>query len=198
MASGLRERKKRRTRAEIRAAARRIAAADGWEAATIERIAREAEVSPSTVVRHFPVREDIVLTDEDDEHLEALLRARPAGEEPLESLRAVLAAAVGAALEADPAELRLRCRLMAEVPAVRARLTETTAETGRRLARALADRSGRDPDDLEVRVFTAAVLGGLREAVLYWAERGRADDLLALLHRTVDALKAGPALPARP
>ncbi|GHA71802.1 hypothetical protein GCM10010305_12490 [Streptomyces termitum] len=87
---------------------------------------------------------------------------------------------------------------MAEVPAVRARLTETTAETGRRLARALADRTGRDPDDLEVRVFTAAVLGALREAVLHWAERGRTDDLLALLHRAVDTLKAGPALPARP
>ncbi|WP_240981480.1 MULTISPECIES: TetR family transcriptional regulator [unclassified Streptomyces] len=198
MASGLRERKKQKTRAAIRRAGRRIAAAHGWEAATIERIAAEAEVSPSTVVRYFPVREDILLTDEDDERLEALLRARPAGEEPLESLRAVVVEAIGAALAADPEELRVRARLMAGTPAVRARLTETTAETGRRLARALADRTGRAPDDLEVRVFAAAVLGALREAVLYWAERGLAEDLTALLHRTLDTLKAGPSLPARP
>ncbi|MFF9338582.1 MULTISPECIES: TetR family transcriptional regulator [unclassified Streptomyces] len=196
--NGLRERKKQRTREEIRRAGRRIAAAHGWEAATIERIAAEAEVSPSTVVRYFPVREDIVLTDEDDERLEARLRARPAGEEPLESLRAVVVEAIGAALEADPEEIRLRARLMAGTPAVRARLTETTAETGRRLARALADRTGRAPDDLEVRVFAAAVLGALREATLYWAERGLTEDLPALLHRALDTLKAGPALPARP
>ncbi|MFF8810118.1 acyl-CoA-like ligand-binding transcription factor [Streptomyces omiyaensis] len=198
MSKGLRERKKERTRAAIRRAAREIAAAHGWEAATIERIAAEAEVSPSTVVRYFPVREDIVLTDDRDDRLEDLLRARPAGEDPLESLRAVLVEAVGTTLEADPEEIRLRARLMASTPAVRARLTETTAETGRRLARALADRTGRAPDDLEVRVFTAAVLGALREATLYWAERGSAEDLMALLHRTVDTLKAGPALPARP
>ncbi|MFI8371840.1 TetR family transcriptional regulator [Streptomyces sp. NPDC085466] len=198
MEKGLRERKKERTRAAIRRAARGIAASRGWEAATIERIAAEAEVSPSTVVRYFPVREDIVLTDDRDDELEALLRARPAGEEPLESLRAVLTEAIGTALEADPEEIRLRARLMAGTPAVRARLTETTAETGRRLARALADRTGRAPDDLEVRVFTAAVLGALREATLYWAEHGLTEDLMPLLHRTVDTLKAGPALPARP
>ncbi|MFJ5780585.1 acyl-CoA-like ligand-binding transcription factor [Streptomyces hydrogenans] len=196
--NGLRERKKQRTREEIRRAGRRIAAAHGWEAATIERIAAEAEVSPSTVVRYFPVREDIVLTDEDDERLEARLRARPAGEEPLESLRAVVVEAIRAALEADPEEIRLRARLMAGAPAVRARLSETTAETGRRLARALADRTGRSPDDLEVRVFAAAVLGALREATLYWAERGLEEDLPALLDRTLDTLRAGPALPARP
>ncbi|MFJ5706068.1 TetR family transcriptional regulator [Streptomyces sp. NPDC093105] len=198
MTTGLRERKKERTRAAIRRAARSIAASHGWEAATVERIAAEAEVSPSTVVRYFPVREDIVLTDDSDDRLEALLRARPAGEDPLESLRAVLIEAVGTALAADPEEIRLRARLMAGTPAVRARLTETTAETGRRLARALADRTGRAPDDLEVRVFTAAVLGALREATLYWAERGHTEDLMTLMHRTVDTLKAGPALPARP
>ncbi|MEU3604469.1 TetR family transcriptional regulator [Streptomyces sp. NPDC035033] len=198
MSKGLRERKKERTRAAIRRAGRRIAASHGWEAATIERIATEADVSPSTVVRYFPVREDIVLTDDDDEHLEEQLRARPAGEEPLESLRAVLAGAFRAALATDPEEFRLRARLMADTPAVRARLTETTAETGRRLARALADRTGRAPDDLEVRVFTAAVLGALRETTLYWAERGLTEDLLELLHRTIDTLKGGPALPARP
>ncbi|MFE6226496.1 MULTISPECIES: TetR family transcriptional regulator [unclassified Streptomyces] len=199
MSTGLRERKKERTRAAIRRAARHIAAAHGWEAATVERIAAEADVSPSTVVRYFPVREDIVLTGgADDTRLEALLRARPAGEDPLESLRAVLTEAVGAALAADPEEIRLRARLMAGTPAVRARLAETSAETGRRLARALADRTGRAADDLEVRVLTTAVLGALRETTLYWAERGLTDDLTELLHRTVDALRAGQALPARP
>ncbi|MEV4945050.1 TetR family transcriptional regulator [Streptomyces sp. NPDC053755] len=194
----LRERKKTRTRAAIRKATYRLAAAHGWETVTVDRIAAAAEVSPSTVVRYFPVKEDILLTDERDPLMEARLRARPAGEEPLESLRAVILEAVSAALADEPEETRLRARLMVEIPAVRARLTETTADTAQRLARALADRTGRTADDLEVRVFTAAVLGALREATVYWAERGRHDDLIRLLDRTVDALKGGLTLRTRP
>nr|WP_240495355.1 TetR family transcriptional regulator [Streptomyces showdoensis] len=199
---GLRERKKLRTRAAIRRATYRLVTEQGYEATTIEQIAAAAEVSPSTVVRYFPVKEDILLTDDQDALLEARLLARPAGEEPLESLRAVVLDAVTAALAHEPDEIRLRARLMTEIPAIRARLTETTAESGRRLSRAVAERTGRDPDDLEVRVFTAAVLGALREATLHWAEHGQGDDLVPLLDRTVDTLKAGltlrPAGPARP
>ncbi|WP_370414620.1 TetR family transcriptional regulator [Streptomyces fradiae] len=194
----LRERKKLKTRAAIRRAAYRIAGEQGWEAATVEAIAAGAEVSPSTVVRYFPVREDIVLTDDQDELLLARLRARPAGEEPLDSLRAVVLDAVTASLAAEPAETRLRAGLMVEVPAVRARLTETTAQTGRLLSGAVAERTGRSPDDLEVRVFTAAVLGALREATVHWAEHGQGDDLVELLDRTVETLKAGLTLRTRP
>ncbi|SEC61442.1 transcriptional regulator, TetR family [Streptomyces sp. TLI_105] len=193
----LRERKKAKTRAAIRKATYRLAAEQGWDAATTERIAEAAEVSPSTVVRYFPAREDILLTAENDEELEARLRARPAGEDPLASLRAVVLEAVRTALDEEPEETRLRARLMVEIPAVRARLTETTAVTGRRLARAIADRTGRDADDLEVRVFTAAALGALREATLYWAEHGGTDDLVALLDRTVGTLRGG-LTPSRP
>lgn len=194
----LRERKKLRTRAAIRRATYRLVAEQGYEAATVDRIAAAADVSPSTVVRYFPVKEDILLTDESDAVLDARLRARPADEEPLESLRAVVLDAVATALADEPEETRLRARVVVEVPAVRARLTETAAETAQRLARALAERTGRDPDDLEVRVFTAAVLGALREATVYWAERGQTDDLVRLLDRTVDTLKGGLSLRALP
>ncbi|MFI8825984.1 TetR family transcriptional regulator [Streptomyces sp. NPDC053431] len=192
---GLRERKKLKTRAAIRKATYRLVAAQGYEATTIEQIAAAAEVSPSTVVRYFPAKEDILLTDDQDELLLARLRARPAGEEPLESLRAVVLDAVTASLAREPEETRLRARLVVETPAVRARLTETTAETGRLLSAAVAERTGRAPDDLEVRVFTAAVLGALREATVHWAEHGGGDDaLVPLLDRTVDILKAGLTL----
>jgi AcrR family transcriptional regulator len=194
----LRERKKLRTRAAIRRATYRLVAEQGYEAATVDRIAAAADVSPSTVVRYFPVKEDILLTDESDAVLDARLRARPADEEPLESLRAVVLDAVATALADEPEETRLRARVVVEVPAVRARLTETAAETAQRLARALAERTGRDPDDLEVRVFTAAVLGALREATVYWAERGQTDDLVRLLDRTVDTLKGGLSLRVLP
>ncbi|MFF0437698.1 TetR family transcriptional regulator [Streptomyces sp. NPDC004327] len=195
----LRERKKLKTRAAIRKAAYRLVSAQGYEATTIEQIAAAAEVSPSTVVRYFPVKEDILLTDDLDDLLVDRLRARPAGEDPLDSLRAVILEAVGAALAEEPADTLLRARFLVEIPAVRARFTETTADTGRLLSGAVAERTGRDPDDLEVRVFTAAVLGALREATVHWAEHGRGDDLVTLLDRTVDTLKGGLTLrPAGP
>ncbi|MER6613954.1 TetR family transcriptional regulator [Streptomyces xantholiticus] len=188
---GLRERKKLKTRIAIRKATYRLIAEQGYDATTIEQIAAAAEVSPSTVFRYFPTKEDIVLADEYDPVLEAALRARPADEPPLESLRVVLTGAVASILENEPEEMRQRTRLMLEVPALRARMTETMAETSSLLARPIADRAGREPDDLEVRVFTAAVMGALREALFHWGERGRQDDLVALVDRTLDVLKGG-------
>ncbi|MFG2114168.1 TetR/AcrR family transcriptional regulator [Streptomyces sp. NPDC048718] len=191
----LRERKKLKTRVAIRKAACRLVAEQGYEATTVEQIAAAAEVSPSTVARYFPVKEDILLSDDQSELLVARLRARPAGEPPLDSLRAVLLDAVAASFAGDPREAVLRARFVVEIPAVRARLTETAAETGRMLSGAVAERTGRAPDDLEVRVFTAAVLGAMREATLHWAERGgRLPDLVPLLDRAVDVLQTGLTL----
>ncbi|MEU3303982.1 TetR family transcriptional regulator [Streptomyces sp. NPDC006678] len=191
---GLRERKKLKTRTAIRRAMFRLIAEQGYEATTIEQIAAAAEVSPSTVFRYFPSKEDIVLAGEYDEAIERALRTRPVDEPPLDSLRAILTAAVSRMLENEPQEMHLRTKLMTEVPALRARMTESMAETSQSLARPLADRAGRDPDDLEVRVFAASVMGALREALLYWAERDQQDDLVALVNRTLDTLKGGPRL----
>ncbi|MER5886866.1 TetR family transcriptional regulator [Streptomyces sp. NPDC001941] len=188
---GLRERKKLKTRAAIRGAAHRLIAAQGWEATTVEQIAREADVSPSTVFRYFPAKEDIVLADEYATLIADALRLRPADEPPLQSLRVVVLAAVRAVLAAEEAEVAQRARLMTEVPSVRARVAEATARASRVLAAALAERAGRAPDDLEARVFAAAVLGALTETALCWAEDGRRQDLPALLTRALDRLGAG-------
>lgn len=191
---GLRERKKLKTRVAIRRATHRLIAEQGYEATTVEQIAEAAEVSPSTVFRYFASKEDIVLSDEYAPAMADALRGRPAGEEPLESLRAVLTRTVVALLAHEPEETRRRARLMAEVPAVRARTTGTMAATSRALAGVLADRTGRGADDLQVRVLTAAVMGALGEAMVYWAERGQRDDLAALVHRSLDTLRGGPVL----
>lgn len=191
---GLRERKKRRTRTEIRRAAYRLIAEQGYEAATTERIAAAAEVSPSTVSRYFPVKEDIVLTGEHDPVMAEMLRARPAGEPPLESMRHVLRESLRHLFATEPAETAQRTRLLVEVPAVRARMTETMSETATLLTRTLAERTGRDPDDLRLRAFTAAVLGALREITLYWAERDQRDDYLGLIDETFDHLRGGLTL----
>ncbi|WP_326767448.1 TetR family transcriptional regulator [Streptomyces sp. NBC_01591] len=188
---GLRERKKLRTRIAIRQAAYRLIAEQGYDATTVEQIAEAAEVSPSTVFRYFPAKEDIVLSDEYDPVLAAALRGRPAGEPPLESLRHVLTGALAAFLATGEEELRQRTRLMVEVPAIRVRMAESMSGTAEVLADALATRGGRAPGDLAVRVSVAAVLGALREVTLYWGEHGQQGDLVAMVDQALDTLEGG-------
>ncbi|WP_237531492.1 TetR family transcriptional regulator [Streptomyces sp. SID3212] len=194
---GLRERKKLRTRTGIRRATHRLIAEQGYEATTVEQIARAAEVSPSTVFRYFPAKEDIVLSDEYDSVLAAGLRARPAGESPLDALRFTLTDALRTLLAEDRDALVQRTRLTVEVPAIRARTAETRAVTVRLLTAVLAERTGRAPGDLELRVLTAAVLGALGEATLSWGERGCRDDLPTLIERAFGALESGLRLRER-
>ncbi|WP_345039595.1 TetR/AcrR family transcriptional regulator [Streptomyces sannanensis] len=188
---GLRERKKLKTRIAIRRATYRLIAEQGYEATTVEQIAEAAEVSPSTVFRYFPAKEDIVLTDEYDPAMLQVLRSRPADEPPLESLRFIMTCALRMFLENEHDELIQRTRLMVEVPAIRARMTETMTDTAQMLVHALAERTGRAPDDVALRVFTAAVLGALREVTVYWGERGFQDDLIELVDGALDTLKGG-------
>lgn len=188
---GLRERKKLKTRVAIREATYRLIREQGYEATTVEQIAEAAEVSPSTVFRYFPTKEDIVLTDEFDPLLESELRRRPAGEPVVESLRRVLHRAMGPGLAEEPEISRLRTKLMVEVPAVRARMLESMSVTGGILCRVIAERTGRDPGELEVRAFSMGLIGALTETAAYWAERDHRDDLATLVDRTLDMLVSG-------
>lgn len=191
---GLRERKKIKTRRAIRTAAYALIEEQGYDATTIEQIADRAEVSPSTVFRYFPAKEDIVVTDAWDPVMTAELRARPVDEPWADTLRHVLRTALDLTLAEEPDVTRLRTRLGVEVPAVRARMLENAAATGRLLRDALAERSGLDPDGLELRVFAMSVMGGLLEASHYWAETGHRDDIRDLVDRALDVLEHG--LPA--
>ncbi|MEU9224518.1 TetR family transcriptional regulator [Streptomyces massasporeus] len=191
---GLRERKKIKTRRAIRTATYALIEEQGYDATTIEQIADRAEVSPSTVFRYFPTKEDIVITDEWDPVMMAELRARPQDESWAGTLRHVMRTALDLSLAEEPEVTRLRTRLGVEVPAVRARMLENAAATGRLLRDALAERSGLDPDSLELRVFTMSVMGGLMEVSHYWAETGHRDDIRDLVDRALDVLEHG--LPA--
>ncbi|MGW5651031.1 TetR/AcrR family transcriptional regulator [Streptomyces humi] len=188
---GLRERKKIKTREAIRSATYALVEEQGYDATTIEQIAERAEVSPSTVFRYFPTKEDIVLTDEYDPLIMEELRARPADEPWLDSLRHVMHRAIQLGMKEPLRVSRLRTRLMVEVPAVRSRMMESMADTGRMLCQAIGERTGRDPESLEVRVYAMSLVGGLMETSMYWAEHAHEGDFDALLDRTLDVIGHG-------
>ncbi|MFD4509678.1 TetR/AcrR family transcriptional regulator [Streptomyces sp. NPDC058457] len=188
---GLRERKKIKTREAIRTAMYALVAEQGYDATTIEQIAERAEVSPSTVYRYFPTKEDIVLTDEYDPLIMEELRARPADEAWPVSLRHVMHRAIRMGMKEDPVVSRLRTRLMVEVPAVRSRMMESMSSTGRMLRQAIGERTGLDPDSLEVRVYAMSIVGGLLETSMYWAEQEHEPDYDALIDRALNVIEHG-------
>lgn len=93
----LRERNRRRVREEIGGTAHRLFLAEGYGHVSVERVAREAGVSPRTVFRHFPHKEDLVFHRHADmvERLVALLDAAPGERPSLAVLAESLAQVIG-------------------------------------------------------------------------------------------------------
>ncbi|MFJ3493739.1 TetR/AcrR family transcriptional regulator [Streptomyces sp. NPDC086091] len=79
--TGRRERKKAATRRAIADAALRLFLERGYDAVGIREIADAADVSTTTLFKHFPVKEALVFDEEADQEqqLLAAVRERPAG-----------------------------------------------------------------------------------------------------------------------
>lgn len=149
---GLRERKKLRTRAAISAAAIRLFLERGFDAVGVAEVAREAEVSKRTLFAYFPAKEDLVLHRFADHETDAadVVRARPAGQGPLEALREAFLRGLQArepvtGLCDEPAVLAV-FRLVTGTPALAARLAEFVGAGEVALAAALTE-SGVGPLD---------------------------------------------------
>lgn len=116
----LRERNRRRVREEVGAAAHRLFLAEGYGHVSVERVAQEAGVSPRTVFRYFPRKEDLVFHRHADmvERLEGLLAAAPPGRPSLDVLAESLAGVLGLAAM-DPREAAGLLRLLETEPELR-------------------------------------------------------------------------------
>jgi AcrR family transcriptional regulator len=155
---GLRERKRKRTRATIARVALELFDRQGFDQTTIPQIAEAAEVSPRTVSSYFPSKEDLAFADADDAmaRFEARLRERPPGETTMDALRSWIL------LFADEDALREERRRQRRVIDADERLRAYEHRVLLRAQRALADSIARDlgvpPDDLETRLAAAATM----------------------------------------
>lgn len=170
--AGLRELKKERTRTTIQEHALRLIVEQGYDATTCEQIAAAAEVSPATLYRYFPTKEDLVLQDVYDPMIAEAVRTRPRSEAPLTAVRRGFAAAMAEVYEADLETIRRRTALILSVPALRARSSEQQQSLVEVLAEVLGERSGRPPEDLRVRAGATACAAAVAAAVEHWAVEG--------------------------
>ena len=193
--SGLRERKKARTRASIREHALRLFREQGYQKTTVEQIAAAAEVSPSTFFRYFPSKEDLVLQDDmDTRMIEAFERQSP-GLSPVAAVRAATREVFETYTEADLDVIRETTALTVTVPEVRARAMDEFARTISVVGEALAKRAGRPPDDLAVRTIAGAIIGVIMSITMPWdgwsSDRRTIEDMFGRIDEALALLEAG-------
>ncbi|MFI9758045.1 TetR family transcriptional regulator [Streptomyces sp. NPDC051963] len=176
--SGLRERKKQRTRDALLRAALELFTTRGYEQTTVDDIAEAVEVSQRTFFRYFTSKEEVAFFAARlaESHFVDAVRARPPEEAPLDALRlAVLESwdTIGEAVEeVVPLELHMRIqRVIESTPALLAAHLRRAAELEEEIARIIAGREGLDVDaDPRPRIIVAAFGSVIRIAERQWSE----------------------------
>jgi len=174
-----------RTRALLQAAALRLFSEQGYDATTVEQIAREAGVSHMTFFRHFPTKDAVVLDDGFDPAIAAAVAAAPTGLPPMMRVCAGLRSALTHVDLPGQEEVRLRVRIAAEHPVLRAGMYAATEATQEAIAEVLA-ADGVSP--FEARVASAAALAALTVALLEWCLSENNDLMSSRLSAALDVL----------
>lgn len=189
--TGLRERKKAKTRAVIREHAMRLFVEQGYAATTVDQIAEAADVSQSTFFRYFPTKEDVVLSDEYDPMLVVALRAQPADLPPVEAIRRSVRELFGRLTDEQWARERLRQQLIQSVPELRMRTQQQYAESITLLAAVVAERAGLPAGDFSARVLAGAVIGAALAATQDGAAMAHGITYFEDFDRALALLQAG-------
>ncbi|MEU8616345.1 helix-turn-helix domain-containing protein [Streptomyces sp. NPDC048623] len=145
--TGRRERKKAQTRQALTDAAVRLFTERGYDAVGVREVAEAADVSLSTLFKHFPGKEALVFDlDEDLESaLVAAVRDRAPGRSVLHALRDHLVDTRTAVRTDDPTHV-----LVESTPALRDYARRMWSRHEQALAAALAEATGLAADDLAV------------------------------------------------
>ncbi|MFJ9579182.1 TetR/AcrR family transcriptional regulator [Streptomyces sp. NPDC101191] len=162
--SGLRERKKERTRQTLSEVAIALFLEKGFDAVSVAEVAAAAEVSKPTLFRYFPAKEDLALyrfADHQDEPARVVTEARAAGVPPLDALRDHVLDGLErrdpvTGLNDVPAVLDF-LRMLYGTPALVARMSAFRSRSEELLAQALG---GADP--VAARLAAAQVVAVLR------------------------------------
>lgn len=190
------ERKRARARNAIQREALRLFGERGFAETTVEQVAQAADVAPSTVFRHFPTKQDLLVLDGYHSFLgplEEALAVQPPGLSTIAALRAAFALAFAGLAPVDRAARYERDFAMITIPELWSANTALISKGMDAIAVMAARRTGRDPEDPEVRAFTRAVSGAGLAVLLDWA-RDPSFDPATALDETLAGLEHGLSL----
>jgi AcrR family transcriptional regulator len=189
--SGLRERKKQRTREQIIDSAFRLFRERGFQATTIAEIAEAAEISPRTFFSYFPSKEALVFHNFDAilASLQASIVDRRDGESAIDTLRGW----VGVELSPDQRirdEEALRQRMCREDAGLAAFQQHLQAKFQDVLRVGVARDLGEPPEGLRPKLVAAAIMAAL---VAIGDENPSKPRALALFDEALVFLRGGVA-----
>jgi AcrR family transcriptional regulator len=199
-----RERKSLHTRRQIVRAAAELVLEDGYERATIARIAERADLATRTVTSRFPSKEDIFFEGAQAGVERAAELLQTADGDAIERLKAWIDE-MGAQAEhdAEDPEIRLlRSRAIASDPDLRARFSELFNHAHDAIADAVATDTGHPTGAAGPQMIAAAAIAMF--GVLERLAAEDSPDTLAELNRGFDVLRGalealahdGPTTPA--
>ena len=141
----LRDRQRAQIRADISRAAFRLFIERGYDAATTEEIATAAGVSPRTLFRHVPTKEELLLAPvrHGGAAIVNLLEQRPASESPDVALVNAIVTRTRSFDEADCEQWR---QALLGAPGLLDKVTIHTPADKERAMKLIAERMGADPD----------------------------------------------------
>lgn len=197
--TGLRERKKQKTKDAIESAAMELFARKGYEATTVAEIADAADVAPRTFFAYFPSKEDVVFCrhDGDIADLREHLTARPDGTSAIDAMRAWISEQLSDEKHKTEREA-LRRRLFEENESLAAHNRLLMREFEEVLAEAVVTDFGGARDDVRTQFVAAATVAVMATLADHYEEHGEpnepknvkpVDDALIFLRAGVDALK---------
>jgi AcrR family transcriptional regulator len=187
---GLRERKKARTKLAIQAHAVRLFREHGFGSTTVEQVAEAAEVSPSTVFRYFPTKEDLVVTDDYDPIIFAAFAEQPPELDLVQAWRTAMWDGIAQMTEQDVTMQLDRGRLLLSVPELWGATLHSITDTLGIMTKLSAERIGRPPDDPAVRATVGAIFGVLLTAALEWVKT-EDTDILSSIEQAFASLENG-------
>lgn len=200
---GLRETKKERTRAQLLEAALALIERKGFEQTTIQEIADAVQVSPRTLLRYFPTKEDVVVAwvEEQFEMIVDELAAEPAEAPAFATASAVMRAAVCRYAAQNDFFLMIE-KVIAKSPDMMARKAAMVSRVVGEIADLLAKRMPDEGDaGLLPELIAGSVMTATGAAIRAWmAEDGKAD-LVALYDKASarlqvsDGEKSSPKAP---
>ena len=184
--AGLRERKKLATKQALALAALQLAVQRGLENVRVEDITDAVNVSRRTFTNYFSCKEEAIASLNTARFTQAVeaLRGRP-GEPLKDSLAEVFAGEHEAATQLGPERIA-QIRMMMTSPALQGEALKALVQTEGPLAKAIAERTGADPQsDLRPHVLAAAVMAAVRAATEHWIASDGATALPDLIREAV-------------
>lgn len=179
----------------IQAHAVRLFTERGYDATTVTDIAEAAGVSPMTLYRHFPTKEDLVLVDQHNRLVAERIAASPAtqplvrriGGALVDSATMLTGGGDGDDLTAGERFLLARLQLMISTPALRAKHLDNHYTLQQIIVDALGV-DGADPEAVfRAQAAASACLGALHTAVFRWAADDGRTKLSDLITKTLEA-----------